>query len=73
MTVRQFAERRQWPLQGVEARCTLESTDGRITAIDVDLVLDGPLDDEQRTKLQDVARRCPVSRAVAAGLAITVH
>ena len=73
MTVRRFAERRQWPLQGVEARCTLVSTEGRMTSIDVDLVLEGPLEDEQRDRLREVARGCPVSRAVTTGLAVTIH
>ena len=73
MTVRRFAERRQWPLEGVQARCAVETAEGRMAAIAVELVLKGPLDDEQRQKLQEVARGCPVSRAVGAGLPITVR
>jgi len=73
ITVRAYAARRQWPLEGVEARLASRSEGGRTVGVDVDLVLKGPLDDEQRTRLHEVAKACPVSRAVAAGLPITLR
>jgi putative redox protein len=73
MTVRRYAERKQWPLIGAEARLTLTSEDHRFRAIDVELILTGALDDAQRERLREVSKACPVSRALAPGLPITLR
>jgi putative redox protein len=73
MTVRRFAERKGWPVTGMQARMKLESTGATFTAIDVDLIIEGDLDADQRERLHEVAKRCPVSKALAPGLPITVR
>jgi organic hydroperoxide reductase OsmC/OhrA len=44
----------------------LEATEaqGRITAIDAELVLDGALDEAQLTSLREAAESCRISRAL---------
>jgi putative redox protein len=73
MTLRMYADRKQWPLQRVIVRLQHD----RIHAVDCEecvtrsgesdrirraIVLEGPLDSEQRARLLEVAERCPVQR-----------
>ena len=70
MTVRLYAEHKGWAVDRIEAHMTREPASGRIEAIEVDLVLGGDLDDEQRARLREIAGRCPVHRALADGVKI---
>jgi len=81
MTVRMYADRKQWPLEGVIVRlrparahaadcaaCETEDVGvGRI-AREVDLL--GTLTDEQRARLLHIADRCPVKQTLERGLRI---
>ncbi len=75
MTVRMYADRKQWPLD----RVTLEVWHEKVHAADAALAadgtpridrftrvlqLDGDLDDEQRQRLLEIAGRCPVHRTL---------
>jgi putative redox protein len=75
MTVRMYANRKDWPLKQV--RVTLrhsrihakdcadcETTKGWIDRIDRDIELAGDLDDTQRQRLLDIAERCPVHQTL---------
>jgi putative redox protein len=73
ITVQMYAERRQWPLQGVQvalsyARVLLEGpTDsgasvGMVDRIEMEIALSGNLSTEQRERLLEIANRCPVHR-----------
>jgi putative redox protein len=68
MTVRLYAERKGWPLKRVEVsvlhhRATLAARDLFDRTID----LQGPLDEEQRRKLMQIAERCPVHLTLERG------
>jgi len=63
MTIKMVAERKQWPLQRVHVKVVQEKRpESRYFSREV--VLEGPLTEEQRERLLDAARRCPVSRAL---------
>jgi uncharacterized OsmC-like protein len=75
MTVRMYADRKKWPLEDVAVRLShskvhaddcaaCESDSGKVDVIERELVLEGPLDDEQRAKLMEIADRCPVHRSL---------
>jgi putative redox protein len=70
MTVRLYAERKGWTVDRVEAHLTRQPEAGRIEAIEVELILGGDLDDEQRARLREIAARCPVHRTLAGGVRI---
>ena len=81
MTLLGYARRRQWPLESVTVRvrhsgnygadCNqFESRSGVIDRIERDIELGGPLSDEQRSRLLEVARRCPVQRTLTSELHI---
>ena len=71
MTIAMYARRKQWPLERVTVRlrhsrvhaadCAACETEGpHLTVIDRDIVLDGALGEEQRSRLLAIANRCPV-------------
>lgn len=75
MTLRMYADRKQWPLEQVSAvlrhrkvharDCEdCESTTGFIDHIDRDLTLEGPLDEAQRARLLEIADKCPVHKTL---------
>jgi len=67
MTLRMYAERKQWPLTGVEVELSYLAPDRSTRWIDRTITLHGPLDDEQRTKLAEIAEKTPVTKAMRAG------
>lgn len=81
MTLRMYADRKKWPLE--EARVRLDHTrihaadeercegaEPRLDRLTREITLEGPLDDEQRTRLMEIADRCPVHRTLSAGVEI---
>jgi putative redox protein len=81
MTVRMYADRKRWPLEGVEVRLrtaqahdadceNCETSEVGITRIQRDVRLTGALTDEQRARLMQIADRCPVKQTMSRGFAI---
>jgi len=70
ITLRMYAERRDWPLTGVvvETGYTADGSTGRVRRV---IRLDGDLDADQRSRLADVAERTPVTRIVREGREIS--
>jgi len=75
MTLRVYADRKGWPLTGVVVGlnqnrvhaqdCSdCESISGLVLRITKQIELQGDLDDEQRSRLIEVADRCPVQRSL---------
>ena len=81
MTLALYARRKGWPLEDVTVRLThsrvhhvdsdsCEKRAGLLDHIDSDIVLKGPLSDEQRTRLLEIANRCPVHRTLSSKIVI---
>jgi uncharacterized OsmC-like protein len=84
MTVRMHADRKGWPLESVRvlmkhgkihakdcAEC--ETENGRIDRIEMELDLEGPLDEQQRRRLREIAEKCPVHRTLDSEVLIETH
>lgn len=81
MTVMLYARRKQWPLERVAVRLTharvhaedcadCEGGKRRLERIERRLTLTGPLNDEQKSRLLDIAEKCPVHRTLTGELDI---
>lgn len=78
MTLRLYADRKGWPLEGVTSRVTHRyvqdetasavagSRAARVDEFDIQISLEGPdLSAEQRQRLLQIAHRCPVHRTLS--------
>jgi len=81
MTLALYARRKQWPLEGITVRlehsrihaqdcAECETKEGMLDRIERDIVLDGPLGEEQRARLLEIADRCPVHRTLTSEINI---
>ena len=81
MTLRTYADFKNLPLEKVTVRLThekihaqdcaeCETKEGKIDRIDRQIELAGPLDEAQRTKLLEIANKCPVHRTLHSELHI---
>jgi putative redox protein len=70
ITLRMYADRKDWPLEGLDVQLTYTVQDRATRWIDRVITLHGPLDDDQRAKLAEIAEKTPVTKAVRAGTEI---
>jgi putative redox protein len=84
MTIRMYAERKQWSLESVHVRllhdrihaedCVgCETKSGVVDQITREISLLGILTDEQRRRLLEIANRCPVHRTLTSKIHIETH
>jgi uncharacterized OsmC-like protein len=81
MTAALYARRKQWPLESVTVRLShsrihasdcahCETKEGMLDRIDVSIEFFGPLTEEQRQRLREIAERCPVHRTLESEIEI---
>lgn len=70
ITLRMYAARKQWHLGDLRVDLSLTLRDGRARVHRV-ISSDAALDDEQWTRLLDIASKTPVTRTLSAALDIT--
>ena len=75
MTIRMYARRKKWPLDGVSVDVThdkihasdcshCETEEGKVDKFTRTIRLEGGLDEAQRARLMEIADRCPVHRSL---------
>lgn len=66
MTVRMYAQRKEWPLKHVEVAVRLDKQEDesghKVERIERVITLEGDLSDEQRQRLLEIANKCPTHR-----------
>ncbi len=81
MTLLMYARRQGWPLEGVQLELShqrdyvqdcedCENEGAKLEAVVRRIHLEGPLSEEQRARLLEVARRCPVGKTLESSLLI---
>lgn len=81
MTLRMYADRKKWPLESVAVRLQhakvyrrdceeCESEDRKNDHIGLELELGGPLEETQRRRLLEIAKRCPVHRTLRSAVVV---
>src|SRR6266850_1662572 len=71
MTIAMYARRKRWPLERVtvslrhsrvhvEDCAACDTQEAKLTVIDRNIALEGPLGEDQRARLLEIANRCPV-------------
>jgi len=71
ITLRMYADRKQWPLEGVEAEVTYtfdRSTNSSQMTRSIKLL--GTLDNEQRERLLQIANQCPIHKTLTSPIHI---
>ncbi|MDJ0522711.1 MAG: OsmC family protein [Planctomycetota bacterium] len=63
ITLKMYSARKEWPLEDVDVRVTLEDGEkGAPNRWTQHVTLKGDLDEDQRERLMQIAGRCPVHR-----------
>jgi putative redox protein len=81
MTVGAYARRKAWPLEDITVRlrhakihavdcADCETREGMLDRIECDIHLEGPLSAEQRSKLMEIAGKCPIHRTLTSTIEI---
>ena len=82
MTVTLYARRKAWPVERVTVRlrqgrihakdCAecAEGTEGFVHRIERSVSVEGDLTDEQRTRLQEIAQKCPVHKILTSKIVV---
>ena len=70
ITLRMYAERKQWPLESIEVEAHYDIADDGSRTIMRNITLSDGLDADQRQRIAEIAEKTPVTLAVRAGTAI---
>ena len=77
-----YARRKEWPLESVTVKLSQQrihardcadcagATDGFVHRIERSVSFAGTLTDEQRTRLQEIAGKCPVHRTLTSQIVV---
>lgn len=71
ITLRMYADRKQWPLEEVRINVNVHYlTDDSIPVLNLEIKLTGSLDEDQKQRLLIIAGKCPMHKAISNPLVI---
>lgn len=69
ITLRMYAKRKQWPVRAVLVDLRLQKNDTSVR-IERAITIEGDVNDEQRTRMLEIAEKTPVTLTLKAGVPI---
>ena len=71
VTLRMYADRKGWPLESVKTEVFFETGEDRSSTIfSRQILLGGPLDEDQRERLLTIAEKCPIHKLLTGKIEI---
>jgi uncharacterized OsmC-like protein len=81
MTLKLYARNKSWDLRSVRVELNhdkiyakdcqeCETKDGKLDRIERRIFLDGDLDEQQQTRLREIAKRCPIHQTLTSEITI---
>lgn len=64
ITCRMYADRKTWPLAAADVNVSLETING-VAMFHRTITFKGALDEEQKTRLTDIANKCPIHKLLS--------
>ncbi len=69
MTMQMYANRKGWPLESSEVKVTI-AKEGAESLFNREIKLNGPLSEEQKMKLLEIADKCPIHKILMSQVSI---
>lgn len=70
ITLRMYADRKEWTLEKIEVEVGFETADN-VTTFHRNITLEGQLDEEQKQRLADIADKCPMHKVLKSAIQIS--
>lgn len=62
ITLRMYADRKNWPVEKIKVKVSNAPFDGQKTVFHTEVEITGSVDEEQRARLLQIAKLCPVHK-----------
>jgi len=66
ITLRMYADRKQWTIEKIEVEVNIDTENGE-TVFFEEITCTGQLTDDQKIRLEEIASKCPVSKILTVG------
>ena len=70
ITVQMYADRKTWPLQSMKVKVSIDK-EGPESHILREITLMGPLTDEQKARLYEIADKCPIHKLLTGKIEVS--
>jgi putative redox protein len=69
ITLKMYAERKQWPVAGITVTVSMQR-EGDNSSFERKIAINGNITDEQRQRLLQIAKACPVSKTLTGNISV---
>ncbi len=73
ITLQMYAKTKNWPLESVDVRIAITHETAAASTLVRHIKLEGPLSDEQKSRLLEIANKCPIHKLLKSEITIETH